>query len=242
MPASPTHSNGQLILGPPTKRDLLQAAIVRRYQLDLERVELRPNHPVWQFSSSSVNLIPQLFKLVGESAFERRLPDALVSWTLLDTSLWRWLALVLLGAVLTALSSVLSRGVLLLAHPLLHRASAYLHTELLEALAGPLRLLVAVAGFRVGMEFIDPSALLRLYLDRALAFLFSIGVAWAAMRLIDVATPPCWPELESAAWPLRWPLRKLLKTSSVAWPLSAIARSWLAIYADSEIGLAPWKR
>lgn len=158
------------------------------YQLDLERVELRPNHPVWQFSSSSVNLIPQLYKLVGESAFERRLPDPLVSWTLLDTSLWRWLALVLLGALLTALSSLLSRGLLLLAHPLLHRASAYLHTELLEALAGPLRLLVAVAGFRVGMEFIDPSALLRLYLDRALAFLFSIGVAWAAMRLIDVAT------------------------------------------------------
>ena len=160
----------------------------RAYQLDLERVELRPNHPVWQFSSSSVNLIPQLYKLVGESAFERRLPDPLVSWTLLDTSLWRWLALVLLGALLTALSSLLSRGLLLLAHPLLHRASAYLHTELLEALAGPLRLLVAVAGFRVGIEFIDPSALLRLYLDRALAFLFSIGVAWAAMRLIDVAT------------------------------------------------------
>lgn len=160
----------------------------RAYQLDLERVELRPNHPVWQFSSSSVNLIPQLYKLVGESAFERRLPDPLVSWTLLDTSLWRWLALVLLGALLTALSSLLSRGLLLLAHPLLHRASAYLHTELLEALAGPLRVLVAVAGFRVGMEFIDPSALLRLYLDRALAFLFSIGVAWAAMRLIDVAT------------------------------------------------------
>ncbi len=160
----------------------------RTYQLDLERVELRPNHPVWQFSSSSVNLIPQLFKLVGESAFERRLPDALVSWTLLDTSLWRWLALVLLGVLLAALSSLLSRGLLFLAQPLLRRASAYLHTELLEALAGPLRLLVAVAGFRVGMEFIDPSALLRLYLDRALAFLFSIGVAWAAMRLIDVAT------------------------------------------------------
>jgi MscS family membrane protein len=38
------------------------------------------------------------------------------------------------------------------------------------------------------MEFIDPSALLRLFLGRALAFLFSIGVAWAAMRLSDVAT------------------------------------------------------
>jgi hypothetical protein len=46
----------------------------RAYQLDLERVQLRPNYPVWQFSSSSVSLIPRLYKLVGESAFERRLP------------------------------------------------------------------------------------------------------------------------------------------------------------------------
>lgn len=158
------------------------------YQLDLARVQLRPDSLVWQFSSSSVGFIPQLYKLVGESAFERRLPEPLVNWTLLDTSLWRWLALVLLATLLTALSSLLSRGLLRLAHPVLRRASAYLHTEFLEALAGPLRLLVAVVGFRAGMEFIGPSALLRLYLGRVLALLFSIGVAWTAMRLLDVVT------------------------------------------------------
>lgn len=158
------------------------------YQVDLERVQLHPNYPVWQFSSSSVGLIPQLYKLVGESAFERRLPEPLVSWTLLETAVWRWLALILLAALLAALSSLLSRGLLGLVHPILRRASAYLHPEILEALAGPLRLLVVVAGFRAGMEFIGPSALLRLYLGRVLAFLFSIGVAWAAMRLVEVAT------------------------------------------------------
>lgn len=160
----------------------------RTYQLDLERVQFRPNYQVWQFSSDSVGVIPQLYKLVGESAFERRLPEPLVSWTLLDTPLWRWLALVLLAAFLAALSSILSRWLIRLAHPILRRASVYLHTELLEALVGPLRLLVTVVGFRMGMEFIGPSALLRLYLGRVLAFLLSIGVAWAAIRLIDVAT------------------------------------------------------
>ena len=158
------------------------------YQVDLERVQLRPNYPVWQFSSSSAGLIPQLYKLVGESTFERRLPELLVTWTLLETAIWRWLALILLAALLTALSSLLSRGLLGLVHPILRRASAYLHPEILEALAGPLRLLVVVAGFRAGMEFIGPSALLRLYLGRVLAFLFSIGVAWAAMRLVEVTT------------------------------------------------------
>ena len=158
------------------------------YQLDLERVQLRPNDLVWQFSSSSVDLIPRLYKLVGESAFERRLPEPLVSWTFLDTALWRWIALILLAAFLTAVSSLLSRGLLRLAHPIFRRASAYLHTQVLEALVGPLRLLVTVAGFRAGMEFIGPSALLRYHLGRVLTFLFSIGVAWTAMRLIDVAT------------------------------------------------------
>ena len=38
------------------------------------------------------------------------------------------------------------------------------------------------------MEFIGPSALLRYYPGRVLTFLFSIGVAWTAMRLTDVAT------------------------------------------------------
>jgi MscS family membrane protein len=158
------------------------------YQLDLERVELHPNGLVWQFSSSSVDLIPRLYKLVGESAFERRLPEALVSSTFLETALWRWIALVLLAILLTAISSLLSRGLLRLAHPIFRRASAYLHTRVLEALVGPLRLVVTVAGFRAGMEIIGPSALLRYYLGRVLIFLLSIGVAWTAMRLIDVAT------------------------------------------------------
>ena len=143
---------------------------------------------MWQFSSSSVGFIPRLYTVVGESALERRLPEPLVSWTLLDTALWRWLALVLLAALLTALSSLLARGLLYLTRPLLRRMSAYLHTELLEALVGPLRLLVAIAGFRAGMEFLWPSALLRLYLGRVLAFLLPVGIGWVAMRLIDVAT------------------------------------------------------
>ena len=158
------------------------------YQVDLERIHLRPNVLVWQFSSSSVGLIPRLYKLVGESAFERRLPEPLVSWTLLETAVWRWLALILLAALLTALSSLLSRGLLRLVHPMLRRASAYIHPEILEALAAPLRLLVVVAGFRAGMEFIGPSALLRLYLGRLVAFLLAIGLAWAAMRVVEVVT------------------------------------------------------
>ena len=200
------------------------------YQLDLERVQLRPNYPVWQFSSSSVSLIPQLYKLVGESAFERRLPEPLVSWTLLDTSLWRWLALLFVAGVLAALSSLLSHGLLRLARPVLRRASAYLHTAFLEALVGPLRLFVVIVGFRAGMEFIDPSALLRLYLSRVLAFLLSISVAWAAIRLIDVATDRTrfvlaaeHGSLSSSILPL---VNKMIKIVIVVLTVTAILSNW----------------
>jgi hypothetical protein len=87
---------------PQVKADVIRTAPVfvnegRAYQVELERVQLRPNCPVWQFSSNSVGLIPQLYKLVGESAFERRLPEPLVRWTLLETAVWCWLALILLA-------------------------------------------------------------------------------------------------------------------------------------------------
>lgn len=202
----------------------------RTYELYLERVQLRPNYLVWQFSSSSVGIVPQLYKLVGESAFERRLPEQLVKWTLLDTALWRWFALALLAVVLTALSSLLSRGLLRLARPMLNRVSTYLHTQQLEVFVGPLRLLVIVVGFRAGMEFIGTSALLRLYLGRVLTLLFSIGVAWTAMRFMDVTTDRFrfvlstgQGNLSSSLLPL---VSKLVKIAIVVLAATAILSNW----------------
>jgi MscS family membrane protein len=184
----------------------------------------------WEFSSSSISLIPRLSKLIGKSAFEKRLPAPLVSWIFLDTPLWRWLALFLLAVLLTALSSLLLRVLLLVARPVLRRLSAYLHTEFLEALAGPLRLFVGVAGFRAGMEFIEPSALLRFYLGRVLAFLFAIGVSWAAMRLIDVTTDRIrfviaaeHADLSSSMLPL---VNKMIKIVIFVVMIAAILGNW----------------
>ncbi len=198
--------------------------------LDLERVQLAANSAVWQFSSTSVGLIPRLYKLIGESAFERRLPAPLVSWTFLDTALWRWLALALLTGALIALSSLLSRGLLFLAHPFLKRISSYLHTELLEALAGPLRLFVTVVGFRAGMEFIEPSALLRFYLGRVMAFLLAIAFSWAAMRVTDVSTDRIrfvlaaeHADLSSSMLPL---VNKMIKIVIFLFAIAAILGTW----------------
>lgn len=202
----------------------------RTGHIDLQHVTIAPGSAVWLFSQSSVSLVPKLYKLTAESAFERRLPEPLVSWTFLDTALWRWLALALLTLLLAAASSLLSQGVLLLAHPVLRSLSAYLHTELLEALMGPLRLVVTVAGFRAGMEIIGPSALLRFYLGRALAFLFAIAVAWAAMRLVDVSTDEArfvltaeHADLSTSMLPL---VKKMIKVVIFVLAIAAILGNW----------------
>ncbi len=156
-------------------------------EIQLERVDLHPNFPVWLISPDSVALIPKLYKQHSESAMEKMLPEPLVSWTLLDTSLWRWIALILLAAVLTILSSLLSRGILAVLESIAKRIALRVRPQWLRVFVGPLRLLVIVAGFRAGIELIAPSALLRLYLDRMLILVSFFAFAWLAMRVIDVA-------------------------------------------------------
>lgn len=202
----------------------------RTEHLELERVPLRPDLTVWQFSSASVRIIPRLFPLIGQSALEQRLPAPLVRWTFLDTALWRWLSLALLMILLAAASSFLLRAALFLAHPILRRLSAYLHTEVLEALASPLRLLVSVVGFRAGMEIIEPSALLRFYLARVMAFLLAIAVSWAAMRVIDVSTDRVrfvllaeHEDISSSMLPL---VNKMIKIVIFLFTVTAILGNW----------------
>ena len=78
--------------------------------------------------------------------------------------MWRWIALLLLAAVMVALSKLVSRLALLWMQPALKRIAPRTNAGLL--LVGPVGLLLAVLGFRAGLEWIDPSPALRLYLGR----------------------------------------------------------------------------
>ena len=75
----------------------------------MERVTLHSGAKVWLFSASSVPLIPEIARLASSSPIEKYLPLPLVSWKLLDTALWRWIALLLLIAILVGLSTLISR-------------------------------------------------------------------------------------------------------------------------------------
>jgi len=155
-------------------------------ELELEHVALPSGLSVWLFSSDSVALIPQLVKLVSDSSIERHLPQPLVDWKLIDTPLWRWIALAILAAALGPISQLVARPALLLAPWIFKRFAPEMDGSALQAFVGPLRLLLCIAVFRAGIEWIGPAALLRLDLQRILTFLFFLAMARICMALVDV--------------------------------------------------------
>ena len=155
--------------------------------VDLERITLPSGLAVWLFSANTLQAVPHLAVMTGESPVEQYLPAWLVEATWLDTPLWRWIALSLLAIALLAISKVLSRGVLYLLRLITSLAGPNIGKSSLEPFLPPMRLLVVIAVFRAGMEPIAPSALLRLGLTRALSLLGILGLVWICMALVDLA-------------------------------------------------------
>lgn len=160
-------------LGPDSERLATFKVQGKSLDLSLERVQLTPGVPVWLVSPDSVALIPQAHQLVAETPFEKRLPQPLVTFEILDTPVWRWIALILVAAALWAATGILTRTV--------RRLSSA------PAFRGPLRLCITAAGIRGAMELAPPATLSRTFLERALTLIFVLGVAGVAGGAVDVA-------------------------------------------------------
>jgi MscS family membrane protein len=143
--------------------------------LQLERVELRPGLHVWVVSAESVALIPTAHKAISETPFEKRLPQRLVTSEIYDTPVWRWIALLLMGAVIWILCGVFVRGILAAVRPLLSAPE----------LLAPLRICLAVSLFRFAMELAPPSALPRLVVERGMGLTFALALAWTGAVVVD---------------------------------------------------------
>jgi MscS family membrane protein len=169
----------------------------REVELDLEHVTLPSGLAVWLFSAASIDLIPQLAKLVSDSPIERHLPQSLVDWKVFDTPIWRWIALAVLVGVLAAFSKLISRPALLLGEGLSRHFSWHLDRRALLLFASPLRMLLSIAVLRAGIEWIGPSALLRLYLARIVTFLFFVVLARLCMVIVDTSIGRLHTVLES---------------------------------------------
>jgi MscS family membrane protein len=122
-------------------------------------------------------LIPKAHQLIRESPFESKLPQPLVTLELSDTPAWRWIALILAAAVLWLTAGLLSWALVAALRPV-RGAGAFQR---------PIRVVLAVAGFRAALAFVPSVATLpRLFLERALGMIFSLSLAWAGAILIDL--------------------------------------------------------
>src|SRR5579863_4873684 len=115
--------------------------------LQLERVEPRPGNRIWVVSAPSVALIPKAHLSVAETPFEKKLPQVLVTFEILDTPVWRWIALVVAAVALWFLGGLLAAALTRLLKPV---ADA-------TGFGGALRFAVLAAGLRVAMEFASPA-------------------------------------------------------------------------------------
>ena len=198
-------------------------------QLELERTELRSHSMVWRFAGDSIQQIPQLVIATSQSPVERRLPAPLVRWKLLGMAAWRWIALVLLAGALWLLSRLSSRVLLLVVTPLAARLTRGRQGNLIESFAGPLQLLLGIALYGAGMQWIDPPTLPRLYLARTLGLLTVLGSAWLAARIIDIAIHRLRRFLETAHPGFS---RSVLPLSGRVLKVAVLALGFIAMFAN----------
>lgn len=159
----------------------------RSITLELEQVN-QQGRQIWLVPPSSVALIPQLSTATEPPSIERKLPAPLVRFEFIDTPIWIWIALVLIAMALSLLSRLFSRILLAVVAPITKRYVKAFHTQRLQALIEPLRLLISVIVFRACMQIVAPSALLRDYILKLLVLLFVLGCAALTMRVVDVAS------------------------------------------------------
>jgi MscS family membrane protein len=188
--------------------------------MQLERVDLRPGIPVWLVSAPSVAMIPAAHQLVAETPFEKKLPQSLVTFEVLDTPVWRWIALILMGAVLWVVCGFVSRALVAVVRPLVKTPE----------FAEPLRLCLAVAGFRIAMALAPPATLSRLFVERALGLLFSVGIAWTLAVVVDMAADR-WssrldPRVQAVSYSVLPLGRQILKLSLYLIALLSVLSAW----------------
>jgi MscS family membrane protein len=177
-----------------------------------------------------VNLVPQITQVTGDSWIEKYLPTPLVTWNWVGTPAWRWIALGLVVIVVAALSRWIARLGIILLRPLARTLVPKLESSLLHTVTGPVQLLLAGALLRAGVEWLEPPALLRLYLARFCTLLIIMGTAWFFANAVDVVIEEVRlrliarrSTLSRSALPL---ISRVVKVTIFVFAVTAVIGSW----------------
>lgn len=154
--------------------------------IELERMALQPGSEIWLFSSATVSLIPALKPANTQTALEARLPRWLVSITLLDTPLWKWIALLALAVLVISLFRVTAHLLIFAVGKFVPRLGASSRWIWVESVLQPWLVFLSAMMFGLAEQFVDPSALSRLYIGRAILLVVVCSFAWCFVNLVDV--------------------------------------------------------
>jgi len=185
--------------------------------MQLERVELKPGLKVWLVSAASVAMIRTAHQIVEETPFEKKLPQWLVTFEILDTPVWRWIALLLAAFALWFFAGAVAWASTAAARSLV-------------ASKGPLRLCVAAGGFWKMLQLVPPASLSRLVLERAVQLIFFLGLAWAGTSIVDLVATR-WhsrldPRVEALSYSVLPLGRQILKLSLYLIAFLSVLSGW----------------
>ena len=179
----------------PSDRERIGEFRVNDSRVNVELVHISDANAgyIWLFSSSTLTEVPGLFDQLEEDELEAGLPKFLVQKQILNTPIWRWLALLLAIPIAMAISwtvVALLRGILRVwlrkrTHPLLQN----LH----DSSRSPTRLIFTVLFHWVAVQFLHFPLLFREYYQRLAGVLLTAGVSWLIFRLVGQ-----WAERERA--------------------------------------------
>lgn len=140
----------------------------------------------WEFSSSTVSRVPELYQEFGYGRIGEVVPELLIAHEFLDVQLWQWLGVLLAIAVAGVVSWLLTFVAFRALHPVVSRSEFELDDKLIAALAGPLRLGIAVAAFAAALQPLRLSLRAERFFAAVATALAVVAVTWLFTRLVDI--------------------------------------------------------
>jgi MscS family membrane protein len=151
----------------------------------VDRVAAPDGTPEWKFSRSIVQQVPALWNEFGKVPFAGWLPKPSFEVRFLGVQLWQWGGLLVVGVLAWAIAWLVTAVVVLLAGPLVHRTRARFAAALLDLLASPARLALAVALASAAVAFLRLPVAAAHVVGGLLAGGTTVAVTWVVLRGVD---------------------------------------------------------
>lgn len=156
-----------------------------KVEILLQQVPREDGVLIWKFAGATVAQVPNLWNEFGYGLLERFLPDIFFEFEMLDIALWQWIALLTLVLVASILSWLLTVAIVWLLRPLVSRTATSFDDKLLDGLAGPIRLVVAIPMYRATLLPLGLNLEVLGVVSRALSALFVVAATWLLVRTVD---------------------------------------------------------